>query len=359
MFKTSEYVSLGHPDKIADYISEKLLDHYLVNDPNVRYAVEVQVKNNVVNLAGEVSSTYNPDYTTICNVVRESLNDIGYTQEYADKWDNVCINPLKLEVYEYIHQQSPDISVGVDREGWGDQGIFFGYAVNNFRTNYMPEDYYMAQYLGKHLYTSVKNGVLENAGLDIKTQITLENSYGTNYLKQVIVAIPLLDDNKLPVIEQVNECLSLFKDRGLFNSNTSDYTLIINGTGTYKIHSSVGDCGTTGRKLAVDFYGGNCRIGGGSPWTKDGTKADLTLNLFARHLALTSVFEYSTCRDIEVQISCCIGQKGILVNRLKDGVLLDSYTSEVPTSELITMFRLKEPIFTELCREGLFSKIKG
>lgn len=350
----SEYVSLGHPDKMADYISEKILDYYISHDPKVRYAVECQVKNDVVNLAGEVSSTYRIDYSTICDLVKEAIREIGYTEEYANKWDNMCINPLKLEIHEFIHKQSPDISIGVDREGWGDQGIFFGYAVNNYKTNYMPEDHYIAKLLGTTLYEKVKNNELPNAGLDIKTQVGIKDKK----LKQIIVAIPMLDNDLYSIEKIVQRVLEDCIDDNIVEGFTEDFNIVINGTGIYKVHSSVGDCGITGRKLAVDFYGGNCKIGGGSCWTKDGTKADLTLNLYARKLALLHIKNTPRCKTVETQLSCCIGRKTVNINILEDNQLVYEGQLELGTSSLIEMFSLNTPIFTSLCKDGLFSKIK-
>ena len=135
-------------------------------------------------------------------------------------------------------------------------------AVRSPETDNMPADHYLAKKIGKHLYE------LKYAGLDIKTQVTMRD----NKPEEIVVAIPMLPKHSTQDIANVVQFCC--------NGNT-DYKLIVNGTGRFVRHGSIGDCGTTGRKLAVDFYGGNCRIGGGSPWTKDGTKADLSLNLLA------------------------------------------------------------------------------
>ena len=128
MIRFSEYVSLGHPDKIADYISQYLLDRYIEQDPDTRYAVEVQIKNFKVTLGGEVSSKAQFSDAQIAAYVRQAVNDIGYTREYMMKWgaENTICGDL-LEVTTLIRQQSPDIAQGVNNNGWGDQGIFFGW----------------------------------------------------------------------------------------------------------------------------------------------------------------------------------------------------------------------------------------
>lgn len=332
--KISEYVSLGHPDKIADYISEYILDRLIEQDPNTRYALEVQIKDNFVTLGGEVTTNAKADYETW---VKEAVADVGYTKEYANKWGaGNTLNSDLLDVCCHISTQSNDIAQGVNADGWGDQGIMFGMAVNSPETDYMPKDFYLAKKLGQALFNS------NLGGLDIKTQIVIDGEA----VKKVIVAIPLLEGDTSLVKDFVRKEIS------------GDYQLIINGTGSYVKHASMGDCGTTGRKLAVDFYGGNCNIGGGSPWTKDGTKADLTLNLYARKIALDYVIkhnvDYAKCG-----IGCCIGKKEIDVTIWdKNNNELDSYSIEKSSSELIKEFGLDEPIYCELCRNGLFSIIK-
>ena len=339
MYQTSEWVSLGHPDKVADYISCYLLDRYLEKDPNTRFAVEVQIKDNFVTLGGEVTSEakfYNKD---IASFVREAVADVGYTAAYQRKWgaDNT-INADDLRVAMHLSQQSPDIAQGVNASGWGDQGIFWGMAVNSPGTNYMPADHFLAKKIGQHLYD------IRYAGLDIKTQVTLLNGKA----EEIVVAIPMLPQHsESDVITAVKHCAA-----GAMSENCK---IIINGTGRYVRHGSWGDCGTTGRKLAVDFYGGNCRIGGGSPWTKDGTKADLTLNLYARDIALEWVKSTNSAGAIYCAISCKIGSPEILVVLFDErNNALASYTESKPPEELIQRYQLRTPRFAAMCKNGLF-----
>ncbi len=331
--KISEYVSLGHPDKVADYISEYILDRLLEQDPNTRYALEVQIKDNHVTLGGEITTAAQSiDYV---GWVRQAIESVGYTAEYCDKWGKEnTIDPDALDVVCHISQQSPDIAQGVNTDGWGDQGIMFGMAVNSPDTDYMPKDFYLAKKLGQELFNS---GL---GGLDVKTQVVIDG----DDVNKVIVAIPLLTDDTTAVQSKVREVIP------------GDYELIINGTGRYVKHASIGDCGTTGRKLAVDFYGGNCNVGGGSPWTKDGSKADLTLNLYARKIALDYVKEhgvpYAKCG-----IGCCIGQKEIEITIWDEhNNELASYKESKSPSELVALFNLKKPIFADMCRYGLFTQ---
>ena len=328
---TSECVSLGHPDKIADYISEYILDRLIEQDPKTRYALEVQVKDNNVTLAGEVTTNAKTNY---CKWVKDAVVSIGYTEEYADKWGNDnTINPSKINVVKNISEQSSDIALGVNTGGWGDQGIMFGLAINSPETDFMPKDYFIAKKLCASLFDS---GL---GGLDIKTQVSVDLN---NKIRDVVVAIPLLDSNTSKVNDFVHSIVP------------GDYNLIINGTGKYIKHSSMGDCGTTGRKLAVDFYGGNCEIGGGSPWTKDGTKADLTLNLYARDIALTYLNLFQ-CDYAKIRMSCCIGKETINVSCInKENTVSSNFYVKQNSNTLIERYSLDKPVFSKMCRDGLF-----
>lgn len=333
MIKFSEFVSLGHPDKIADYISQYLLDRYIEHDPQTRYAVEVQIKGYQVTLGGEVSSKHHFSAQEIRDFVRASVNEIGYTREYQQKWgaDNTICGDL-LDVAIYICQQSNDIAQGLS--GWGDQGIFFGYCEYRPDTCGMPLDHTLAKRLCKDLFES---GI---GGLDIKTQVITRN----DKVEKVIVAIPLLDDPSKKTVKHFVR--SRIKGR---------YQLIINGTGRYVKHSSIADCGTTGRKLAVDFYGGNSKLGGGSPWTKDASKADLTLNLAARRLAINYSMKYKT--DVTTALACCIGKQAVdfIVQDTAENTLAEG-TMDINPQEICKEFKLNTPIYASMCRWGLFGE---
>lgn len=327
MRRFSEYVSLGHPDKIADYISQTVLDEFIRQDSNTRYAVEVQIKDNIVTLGGEVDSQADVD---IYKHVRGAVENIGYNSEYKKIWGDNAVCGDELVINSYISQQSNDIAIGL--RGWGDQGIFFGYHNNKYDGDTFEHS--IAKKLGIALFES---GL---GGLDIKTQIVTRSGE----ISKVIVAIPLLSgDNKV---------------RAFIKDNIKgDYELIINGTGRYVKHSSIADCGTTGRKLVVDFYGNGCQIGGGSPWTKDGSKADLTLNLFAKDIAK----QWSEKIDGEAftSVACCIGSRVIDITvQDSNKKILETKTFEVSPTDLIKRYNLDTPIYADLCRNGLFSKLK-
>lgn len=336
MIRFSEYVSLGHPDKVADYISQYLLDRYIEHDPQTRYAVEVQIKGHQVTLGGEVSSKHHFSSQDIAGFVREAVNEIGYTRRYQQKWgaENAICGDM-LNVSTLISQQSPDIAQGLD--GWGDQGIFFGYCAFDRSTCGMPYEHTIAKRICKHLFDS---GV---GGLDIKAQVITDDGE----IKKLIVAIPLQDEADEKFVRDY-----------LCGIAKRDCEIIINGTGRYVQHSPIADCGTTGRKLAVDFYGGSCRIGGGSPWTKDGSKADLTLNLVARKLARQFAEKYGC--DVYTSLACCIGKQEVDVSvcDAANNILWEGKEIINP-AERRKAFKLDTPIYASMCRWGLFGEFQN
>ena len=346
MIRTSEYCALGHPDRVCDFVVSYLLDRYMERDPRVRYALECQIKDSHVTLGGEVTSAYEMHRPELKRHVRDAVCAIGYTPVYAAKWGaENCIDPDNLDVVAHVGQQSPDIAQGVDADGWGDQGIFWGMATGDERTNFMPLDHYLAKKMGLWLYEAALSGELP-IGLDIKTQVTVVDGL----VNRVIVAAPTRTEADADGLrEKVIDWLEA----------NSPYAgtdrIVVNGTGAYVRHASAGDCGTTGRKLAVDFYGGNCFIGGGSPWTKDPSKADLSLNVYARKLAL-DYKRKSGADTVYCALDCCIGRREVGVVYY-DGKMDELATGVVdrPASEIVAELGLNRPVFASLCRNGLFS----
>ena len=360
MNSCSEYVSQGHPDRVCDSIASYILDEYIKHDPKTRFALEVQLKDHVCNLAGEVTSTWNPQKDEIEVLARQAIRRIGYTAQYAEKWPKLAtLNADLVTVYNYIGQQSPNIAQGVDREGWGDQGCFMGMATTNDRKadyGYMPRDRYFSHEIGKRLYYAALNNTAP-IGLDIKVLVSV--TQGLN-VEQVVVAAPMMPENeavaKQFIADVVYEVLSA-------HSHTCD-ELLINGTGSYVIHSSVGDAGVVGRKLAVDFYGLNCPIGGGTTWGKDATKADVTLNIAARYFALKELIENPDKGTVYCKISCCIGQSKCLVAFFdKYNMVYKQEARIIVPSEIIHKFGLdgsvSDDMFFSLCQNGLFWYVDG
>ena len=334
MIKTAEAVSLGHPDKTADYISSYILDRLIEQDKNVRYAVEVMIKDNIVVLGGEIQG--NVSLAKVNDYVLDALAEIGYDAYYSVRWHDNAIEPSKIQVINFIGQQSADIAAGVEQDGWGDQGIFVGYACQGVGN--ISREQYLANKLCRALYEYALQNI--HLGIDIKTQITLNELSGVD---TVIVAIPMLKEVDL----------TTFIIRAL---GEEPENIIVNGTGTYKRHSSIADCGVTGRKLACDFYSASAPVGGGSPWTKDGSKADVTLNIYARKLALDYLKDNDECF---VYLSSCIGRSELpsaVVKTIKRGIqTITTLSISDKPSEIIAKLGLNRPVFTKLCRDGLFS----
>lgn len=325
-------MSLGHPDKTADYISSYILDRMIEQDANVRYAVEVMIKDNTVVLGGEISGDVN--LTNVKDYVIAALREIGYDEFYSLRWGDNAIDPAKIQVVNLIGQQSSDISQGVEQNGWGDQGVFVGYACKGVG-NISRE-----QYLAKKLCVALYEYALQNIhlGIDIKTQITLNELGGVEI---AVIAIPMLKDVDLTTFIVVS-------------LGEEPKNIIVNGTGKYVRHSSIADCGVTGRKLACDFYSASAPIGGGCPWGKDASKADVTLNFYARKLALEYLQDNNECF---VYLSSCIGRSELpsaVVKTVKnDKCTMQKLQITKKPAELIAELGLNTPIYANLCKNGL------
>ena len=334
MQKTAEAVSLGHPDKTSDYISSYILDRMIEQDAAVKYAVEVMLKGNTVVLGGEIKGDVS--LRNLKDYVLAALADIGYDEEYAKIWGECALEPDKVQLINLIGQQSAEINQGVEQNGWGDQGVFVGYACQG--EGLINRELWLARKLNKALYDRARGS--KTLGLDIKTQITLDKD---GKIATAIAAVPMLEETDLSgfVAEVLGE-----KPR----------ELIINGTGRYTCHSAVADCGVTGRKLACDFYSTACPIGGGSPWTKDGSKADLTLNLYARKLAVENLADNDECF---VYMSSCIGKSKLPsceIKTIKNGeIKIKERQCDLKPSVLIDKLGLNKPVFAKLCSEGLIA----
>ncbi|MDN3595216.1 methionine adenosyltransferase [Zunongwangia endophytica] len=311
---TSESVSEGHPDKIADQISDTLLDNFLAFDEESKVACETLVTTGQVVLAGEVRSN---TYLDVQQIARDVINDIGYTKgEYQFSGDSCGVISL-------IHEQSPDISQGVDREtkeeqGAGDQGMMFGYATTETE-NYMP----LALDISHKMMVELAKLRRENKDItylrpDAKSQVTIE--YSDDNIPQRIVAIVLstqhdqfmeddeemLDKIKNDIIEilmpRVIEQLPEYVQK-LFND---DITYHINPTGKFVIGGPHGDAGLTGRKIIVDTYGGKGAHGGGAFSGKDPSKVDRSAAYASRHIAKNLVAA-GVADEVLVQVSYAIG----------------------------------------------------
>lgn len=332
MLRTAEFVSLGHPDKTADYISEYILDRLIEQDPHLRYALEVMIKDNTVVLGGEICGRV--CLKDLKTYVRTAVCQIGYDQRYHQIWGDHAINVHALEIINLIGCQSAEIYQGVQNGGWGDQGVFIGYACRG--EGLIPAELAMAKKLNLALYEKAKKS--DHLGLDIKTQISLDE---TGEIKTAIVAIPMLKD----------EDLSAFIADAL---GSKPKQLIVNGTGAYTCHSSIADSGLTGRKLACDFYSAACPIGGGSPWAKDAGKADVSLNILARQIAVENLEDND---EVFVYLSSCIGKEELVsasVKTVKNGcVTVRPLKGDFSPQTVIEKLGLNKPVFASLCQKGI------
>jgi S-adenosylmethionine synthetase len=293
---TSESVSSGHPDKVADQISDAVATFLIDKNINHRAAVETLVTTNMVTLAGEYKSD-KFDKDIIEHIVRDVVKNIGYEQD-GFHW-------AKMSIYNELHGQSPDIALGTDDFGAGDQGLMFGYACNE-TDNYMPSAIYYSHEILKALEEARRNGA-DWIGPDSKAQVTFNyDSVGKPIdIKSVVCSTQHSDDLS---IEQVRErvmdiILPTVEDK--FNSKT---VWLINPTGRFVIGGPDGDSGITGRKIIVDTYGGYAPHGGGAFSGKDCTKVDRSAAYMARYLA-KNVVASGKAENCTIQLSYAIGIK--------------------------------------------------
>jgi len=370
---TSESVSEGHPDKVADQISDALIDQFLAFDPDSKVACETLVTTGQVILAGEVKSKA---YLDVQKIAREVINKIGYTKgEYM-------FDGSSCGVLSAIHEQSPDINQGVDRQakeeqGAGDQGMMFGYATIE-TDNYMP----LALDIAHALLIELAAIRRENSDItylrpDAKSQVTLE--YDDNNQPTRIDAIVIstqhddFDEEKVMLEKISADIISILIPRvkakypkyaHFFNDKIKYH---INPTGKFVIGGPHGDTGLTGRKIIVDTYGGKGAHGGGAFSGKDPSKVDRSAAYATRHIAKNLVAA-GVCSEVLVQVSYAIGvaqPMGIYINTygtgkvgLNDGEIakkVESIFNMTPYA-IETRFKLRNPIYSETAAYGHFGK---
>ncbi|MBL4677928.1 methionine adenosyltransferase [Mucilaginibacter conchicola] len=370
---TSESVSEGHPDKVADQISDALIDNFLAFDPESKVACETLVTTGQVILAGEVKSK---TYLDVQKIARDVINRIGYTKGEYMFDGNSC------GVLSAIHEQSPDINQGVDRtskeeQGAGDQGMMFGYATSE-TDNYMPLALDIAHALLRELAAIRReNTDIKYLRPDAKSQVTLE--YNNDNQPQRIDAIVIStqhDDfaEEKEMLEKIkNDIISILIPRvkakypkyaHFFNN---DIKYHINPTGKFVIGGPHGDTGLTGRKIIVDTYGGKGAHGGGAFSGKDPSKVDRSAAYATRHIAKNLVAA-GVCSEVLVQVSYAIGvaqPMGIYVNTygtakvgLTDGEIakkVEAIFNMTPYA-IETRFKLRNPIYSETAAYGHFGR---
>ena len=356
---TSESVSAGHPDKVADQVSDAILDAYLELDPKARVACETLVKDNRIVLAGEINSSAKVDHEAIA---RSTIRSIGYDN------DELGFNGDTAEFTDFLSAQSAEINRGVDRDdprsqGAGDQGLVFGYATNETPT-WMPAPIYLAHRIIRQLNALRLEGIY---GLrpDAKAQVTVV--YKNNHpvgISDIVTSTQHDED-----VDQ-NELHNLIKTsvypeaipEGWLSQNTNIH---INPTGSFVLGGPVGDCGLTGRKIIVDTYGGSGRHGGGAFSGKDPSKVDRSAAYAARQVAL-SVVAGQLADRCEVQISYAIGvaePTSVFVNTFGTGVTSDEElerrilkTFDLTPWGIAQSLQLQRPIYRQTAAYGHFGR---
>ncbi|KKR76883.1 MAG: S-adenosylmethionine synthase [Candidatus Levybacteria bacterium GW2011_GWA2_40_8] len=294
---TSESVCAGHPDKIADSISDSILDEVIKQDKFGKVAVETLVTFDKVVIAGEVKSKAKVDFE---KVARIRIKDLGYT-------NGIFNFSYKSPIDVLIHEQSPEISRGVEKQGAGDQGMMFGFAVAETET-FMPLPITLAHKLAERL-DKIKRDKLKYLRPDGKTQVTVEYKNDAPYaVKQVIIAVP--HDEKVKHNEVKKEVFEKVVKPVLeeYGFKISEKDFVLNGTGVWHMPGPASDSGLTGRKIAVDTYGSYARVGGGAFSGKDPTKVDRSGAYAARFLA-KNIVANKLADKAEVRLAYFIGAK--------------------------------------------------
>ena len=299
----SEYVSFGHPDKIADQISDALLDAILLQDSNPRTGIEVMVKDNVVVLGGEINTTAHIDYDSI---VRRVFKKFNFSSEHG-------LSPEKIKIINLIGKQSPEIHNGVDKKGGeigaGDQGFVVGFATNETE-EFLPLGYYIAKKICT--YVSKK---MEGVGPDAKSQVIVTyDENGNSTIDSILVSTMHGESVSLSYIrENVADAIVCnkvgFSDvvyKKIVDGFSKRLNIMVNPCGEWRMGGPVSDCGLTGRKIVVDQYGGYCNVGGGAFSGKDMTKVDRSAAYMARYLA-RNIVGSGICNNAKIEISYTIG----------------------------------------------------
>ena len=325
---TSESVTEGHPDKVADQISDAVLDAVLAQDPKGRVACEVLVTTGLCIVAGEITTTC---YIDVPTIARQTIAEIGYTDAAFGFDANTC------GILNAIQSQSPDIAMGVDTGGAGDQGLMFGYACNE-TPELMPLPIQLAHRLTERLSQSRKFGELTYLRPDGKSQVSVEYVDGEPVrIDAVVISTQHSDDVST---EQLRADVRKFiidpvVPAGMVDENTKYH---INPTGRFVIGGPNGDTGLTGRKIIVDTYGGMGRHGGGAFSGKDPTKVDRSACYMARYIAKNLVAAGLATR-VEVQVAYAIG----VVDPVS--VMVNSFgTGTIPESEMTDLIRTHFPL---------------
>ncbi len=352
---TSESVTEGHPDKIADQISDAILDALIGEDPNSRVACETLVTTGIAIIAGEITST---SYADLPQIVRDTIRDVGYTRAKFGFDHETCA------VLSTINEQSPDIAMGVDPGGAGDQGLMFGYACDETE-ELMPMPIMLAHKLVRRLSEVRKSETLDYLRPDGKSQVTVD--YENGRPKRVDTVVISSQHSNLVKIETLREEIKEHVIKAVIPAELLDdqTKYFINPTGRFVVGGPQGDCGLTGRKIIVDTYGGVGSHGGGAFSGKDPTKVDRSASYMARYIAKNLVAS-GLARKVEVQFAYAIGVPepvSIMVDTFGTGEASEDRLAQLirenfslRPKEIISHLDLRRPIFKQTAAYGHFGR---
>ena len=353
---TSESVTEGHPDKIADQISDAILDACIEKDPYSRVACETLLTTGLAFIAGEITTKAYVDFPSI---VRGTVTAVGYTDAGFGFDSQTC------SVISSIHEQSPDIAMGVDPGGAGDQGMMFGYATNE-NEDFMPTPIALAHKLTRRLSEVRKSGILDFLRPDGKSQVTVE--YDANHkpvrVDAVVVSTQHSEtvDNRRLRAEVLEQVIQQAIPERLLDADTKYH---INPTGRFVVGGPMGDTGLTGRKIIVDTYGGMGRHGGGAFSGKDPTKVDRSACYMARYIA-KNIVAADLADRCEVQLAYAIGVPdpvSVLVDTFGTGKLAQTQIENLVREHfkltpkgIIESLNLRRPIYKRTAAYGHFGR---
>ena len=352
---TSESVSEGHPDKLCDAISDAILDECLRQDPHSRVGCEVYATTNHIIIGGEITTKANIDYQKIA---REVIKDIGYSNvKYGLDYKTCKINV-------FVKTQSPDIALGVDKDGAGDQGMMFGYATNETK-GYMPLPIVMAHKLVRVATNLRKEGKFKWARPDMKSQVTIDYTDEKNpRIATVLMSVQHDPSYKVREFKNFIKNEIMIPVAKSFNMNTN-FKVYINPTGKFVVGGPKGDVGLTGRKIIVDTYGGSARHGGGAFSGKDCTKVDRSGAYMARYIA-KNIVAAGLADRCEIQLAYIIGKvdpASVMVdtfntNKISEEKILQAIYDnfKLQPAQIIEKLNLTSPQFRELASYGHFGR---
>ena len=352
---TSESVSMGHPDKLADQISDSILDAMLAQDPTSRVACETMVTTDLAVVAGEITSKAEVD---IEKIVRDVIREVGYTS------DEIGIGADTCEVMVKLDQQSSDIALGVDRDGAGDQGLMFGFACDDTE-ELMPLPIALSHKILARLNKARFDGEVNWLRPDSKSQVTVEyDGFTPIRIDTVVVSTQHSPDVSHEEIQRFIKA-EIVDPLLPTELNKGDVTYHINPTGNFVIGGPHGDCGLTGRKIIVDTYGGVGRHGGGAFSGKDSTKVDRSAAYMARHVA-KNIVAAGLAKRCEVQLAYAIGVAdpvsvnvdtqgtGTIPNEAICAIVREVFP--LSTKGIIEYLQLQRPIFRKTAEGGHFGR---